>query len=353
MQKHFISFLVFLSFSTSFSQAPAGYYNGVSGVTGSALQSALHNIIKNHTVTSYSNLYAAFDSTDLKPNLQVWDMYSDNPSGTPPYVYYNNSTYQCGNYNSEGDCFNREHSWPQSWFNGVSPPYSDLFHLFPTDGWVNNKRNNYPYGEVSNPSWTSMNGGKLGPNTTVGYNLTVFEPIDAYKGDIARGYFYMATRYLGEDSAWSSSDATNKAMIEPWELCVLLSWHHQDPVSTKEINRCNAIYRIQHNRNPYIDHPEWVDSVFTCTLTGVSQLNASEIKTFPNPCHEKVTIEFGRKLFSGELVFSDLLWRPILIKKIEAGEKIEISLADLTAGVYLLNCRSAAGLLLQKKIIVE
>src|ERR1700741_3917779 len=118
MRKFYFFLVIIVSAVRIFCQAPAGYYNAAAGLTGSSLQNALHNIIKNHTVTPYSNLYAAFDSTDLKPNTQVWDMYSDNPSGTPPYVYYNNSTYQCGNYNSEGDCFNREHSWPQSWFNG-------------------------------------------------------------------------------------------------------------------------------------------------------------------------------------------------------------------------------------------
>lgn len=332
-----------------FGQIPAGYYNPAAGLTGAPLQNALHNIIKNHTIVPYGNLYAAFDSTDIKPDSTLWDIYSDVPGGPQPYVYYNNTTWQCGNYNSEADCFNREHSWPQSWFNGLSPAYSDLFHIYPTDGWVNGKRSNYPYGKVSNPSYVSMNGSKLGPNTTVGYTLTVFEPIDEYKGDLARGYFYMATRYLGEDAGWSSSDATNKAVIEPWELCVLLSWHNQDPVSVKEINRNNAIYKMQNNRNPYIDHPGWADTVFTCALVRINSFSKDlfKVSVFPNPATEVVNIEVSGKAIislyntSGQLIFNR-----------KAENDLQIDLNGINKGLYLLRIE-LNGRFVNRKLLVE
>ncbi|HXU26311.1 MAG TPA: endonuclease, partial [Bacteroidia bacterium] len=307
-----------LLFSIGFAQAPVGYYNAANGLSGTALKSALHNIIKNHTSITYAGLWTAFDSTDTKANGEVWDMYSDIPGGTPPYVYHNPAS-RCGNYNGEADCFNREHSWPESWFNGLSPSYTDLFHIYPTDGWVNNKRGNYPYGEVSNPTWTSLNGGKLGPNTTTGYALTVFEPINEYKGDLARGYFYMTTRYMGEDSAWSTSDATNKSVIEPWAVCVLLKWHHQDTVSTKEINRNNAIYKIQNNRNPFVDHPEWVDSIFTCTLTSIKNIKEPQIKisVFPNPCSDKATVVFSENIAKATVHLYNYLGEEISRQQIE------------------------------------
>ena len=339
MKVKITSFFILVSFYSSTGQIPVGYYNPANGLTGPALQNALHTIIKNHNVVLYGNLYAAFDSTDIKSDGTVWDIYSDIPGGPQPYIYYNNTTWQCGSYNSEADCFNREHSWPQSWFNGISPAYSDMFHIYPTDGWVNGKRSNYPYGEVTNPTYISLNGSKLGPNTTVGYNLTVFEPIDEYKGDLARGYFYMSTRYMGEDTLWSFSDAVNKSVIEPWQLCVLLSWHQQDPVSVKEINRNNGIYKWQNNRNPYIDHPEWVDSVFTCALVGISpnEKAAAEISVFPNPCSEKVTVTFQKIILNGKISLINSLGEEILTRYTNKNREINLNLTGFAKGLYVLS----------------
>jgi endonuclease I len=318
-------------------QIPPGYYSPANGLSGAALQNALHNIIKNHTVVPYTSLYAVYDSSDLKANGQVWDMYSDVPGGTPPYVYYNVAGDRCGSYTQEGDCFNREHSWPQSWFNSVSPPVSDAFHIFPTDGWVNNQRSNYPYGEVSNPGWTSLNGSRLGNNITVGYSGTVFEPIDAYKGDIARGFFYMATRYLGEDAGWASSPATSGATILPWELCVLITWHHQDTVSAKELNRNDAIYKWQNNRNPFIDHPEWVDSIFACTLTSLNDLEPGGTSLYPNPCSAEVTIELRDWNQAYFTVYNS--WGQAVRSAAAAGTLTRIGTAGLPGGIYVVQLK--------------
>jgi len=176
-----------LIFKLSFAQIPSGYYNTAQGLSGDTLKQVLHNIIKNHNSISYAALWNAYQKTDKKPNGKVWDMYSDVPNGIPPYSF-TFITNQCGTYANEGDCYNREHTWPQSWFNSVAGPQSDMFHVTPTDGKVNGIRNNYPYGNVSNPTWTSMNGSKLGPSIDSGYNNIVFEPIEEYKGDLARGY---------------------------------------------------------------------------------------------------------------------------------------------------------------------
>ena len=232
---------------------PANYYNSANGLSGNQLKMALHNIIKGHTVVSYSNLNTAYAYTDCKPNGKIWDMYSN---------YEFNLSKTCGQYDKEGDCWNKEHSWPQSWFNGKAGPKSDLFHVIPTDGYVNNRRSNYPYGEVSHPTYTSGNGSKLGPCVTAGYSGTVFEPIDEYKGDLARGYFYVSVRYYSEDSGWSTSAMTNKSVILPWAMDMLLRWSDQDPVSQKEIDRNNAIYGFQGNRNPFIDHPEYAHMIW-------------------------------------------------------------------------------------------
>jgi endonuclease I len=266
MKKIFLHFIFLLAIfclqPLLHAQPPAGYYDAANGQSGENLKAALHNIIKNHTTKSYDYLWTAFQTTDDKTNGKVWDMYSDIPGGTPIYEYTFGSD-QCGNYNSEGDCYNREHSFPGSWFNDASPMYSDLFHLVPTDGWVNNKRGSYPFGETENATYTSSNGSKLGPCSVSGYSGVVFEPIDEYKGDFARNYFYMATRYLGEDGSWPGSPMVQGAEPKPWALIMLGEWHTSDPVSPKEIDRNNAIYAIQNNRNPFIDHPEFVYKIWS------------------------------------------------------------------------------------------
>lgn len=248
---------ILISSTTIFAQPPAGYYNSAEGKTGAQLKTALFGIIKNHSTVSYSGLWGAFKKSDKKANGKVWDMYSD--------CDFTFGSDQCGNYSSECDCYNREHSFPKSWFGNVSPMSSDMFHLYPTDGKVNGMRGNYPFGEVGTASYTSGNGCKRGNSSFSGYTGVVFEPIDEYKGDFARAYFYMATRYEDRIASWNSPMLDNSAYpaYTEWAVELLLKWHRQDPVSQKEIDRNNVIYnQYQHNRNPYVDHPEYADCVW-------------------------------------------------------------------------------------------
>jgi endonuclease I len=266
---HIIFLLLLFSVKPLLYAQPANYYDPANGLSGAALKTALHGIIDDHTVKSYDYLWTAFYTTDDKANGKVWDMYSDVPGGTPSYEY-TFGTNQCGNYNSEGDCYNREHSFPASWFNDGAPMYTDLFHLVPTDGWVNNKRGSFPFGETTNPTYTSSNESKVGTCSVSGYSGTVFEPIDEYKGDFARNYFYMATRYENVIAGWYNNSTEADAVLmnnsfpvfETWFLNMLGEWHTDDPVSQKEIDRNNAIFDIQQNRNPFIDHPEYVYEIW-------------------------------------------------------------------------------------------
>ncbi len=276
LHRHLRTFILVLLpvliFSAVSGQIPAGYYSPAAGKNGEALQIALYNIIKGHTVVSYTpGVWDAFYSTDKKPNGKVWDMYSDVPGGTPPYEY-TFGTGQCGigGGGVEGNCYSREHSFPKSWFNELSPMVTDLFHIFPTDQYVNNMHSNYPFAAVGTITATSLNGSKKGLCATTGYSGIVFEPIDAYKGDFARAYFYMATRYENVIATWPANDPNADAVLngssypafETWYVNLLISWHNQDPVSAKEISRNDSVFKIQHNRNPFIDHPEFVDSVW-------------------------------------------------------------------------------------------
>ena len=256
-------------------QAPSGYYDNAEGKTGTALKAALHEIIKDHDEISYQKIWNAFQYTDLKSNGTIWDMYSDNPNGQPPYEFTYSSD-QCGGYEGEGDCYNREHSWPKNWFNDDenSTPGHDLHHIFPTDGYVNAQRSNYPYGEVSNATWTSQNGSKLGNGkSSLGYTGTVFEPIDEYKGDFARAIMYMSVRYYTEDDNWNTSGMTNKSEIKPWAIDMLLNWHRNDLPDAKEIARNNKIYTsYQHNRNPFIDNPDYAEMIWNPSWTSTCEI---------------------------------------------------------------------------------
>ncbi|MEO8068413.1 MAG: endonuclease [Flavobacteriales bacterium] len=243
-------------------QPPTGYYDSTYGLSGEPLREALRDIIDNHSVQTYGSLWGHMQTTDDRPDGKVWDIYSDVPGTNEPYLY-NFVSDQCGTYSGEGDCFNREHSFPLSWFNDATPMNSDLFHIYPTDGWVNQKRGNLAYGEVSNPSWTSQNGSKVGPCALQGCGSDdVFEPIDLYKGDLARSYFYMLTRYMDQTGNWTSCPMLAGGEFTQWAENMLLAWHALDPVDSKETDRNNAIFGIQDNRNPYIDNPGWVYAIW-------------------------------------------------------------------------------------------
>ncbi len=236
----------------------ANYYQPADGKNGVALKTAMCGIIYNHTEKSYDELWQAFFTTDVNSDGKIWDMYSNITNYTP---VTSGSTYS-----KEGDCYNREHSWPQSWFGSNTPMYTDLHHIYPTDGFVNGKRANYPFGETRNPTYTSANDfSKLGPCSYSGYTGTVFEPADEYKGDFARTYFYMVTCYEEKLSDWyrnySSTDVVHVIdgstypALQTWQLNMLMEWAKNDPVSEKETARNEAVYTIQKNRNPFIDYP--------------------------------------------------------------------------------------------------
>ncbi|WP_127845084.1 endonuclease [Psychroflexus aestuariivivens] len=263
-------------------QAPTGYYDDANGLTGFELKSALNQIIDDiddnngfpsHQDQGYDALYSAYagdfsGDTDnyYEEDGTVLDMYSEQPNSSDSYNY-NHFSNQCGNYDGEGVCYNREHLVPQSTFNSASPMKNDYFHVIPTDGSVNGARGSFPFGEVDGSvDYTSTNGSKRGPNTFPGYSGTVFEPIDEFKGDIARSVLYFAIRYENEfSSGWDDNDVLandSEQFYDQWYIDLLISWHISDPVSQKEIDRNENGFNFQGNRNPLIDQPEFVDLIW-------------------------------------------------------------------------------------------
>ena len=244
--------------------APNGsgtYYQNADGKTGAQLKTALCGILwetRYNPALSYNELWTAFHTTDVRSDGKIWDMYSDNTNYEP------GGSAQGHNYSGEGDSYNREHSFPASWFGSNTPMYTDLHHIYPTDGYINNRRSNYPFGETNGNTYKSHHSfSKLGSCTVSGYTGTVFEPADEYKGDFARTYFYMVTCYEEKLADWYSKNSESRATIDgstypafqTWQLNMLLKWAKDDPVSAKEIARNTAVKNLQGNRNPFIDYP--------------------------------------------------------------------------------------------------
>jgi len=252
------------------------YYANVQGQSGSALVSALNTLCNtNYEGVSYGSgtcsncVWGAYQTTDVYPADSVgkaghiWDMYSN-----CDYIFQVNQGSSSSTECAGG--YNREHSLPKSWFGvedhiGIGPG-TDLFHIYPTDVHVNSTRSNYPYGKVVTITTTFGNGSKMGKANLEGYKGIVFEPIDQYKGDFARSYLYMLMKWNAQGTSFMQ-DSNGKVMLNDdmtssgnygltaYGLAVLIAWHRQDPVSQKEIDRNNAVQKIQGNRNPFIDYP--------------------------------------------------------------------------------------------------
>ncbi|QBO59403.1 endonuclease [Chryseobacterium salivictor] len=297
-------FSVFLLPVFFFSQSPTNYYDGTSGLNGYELKSKLHDIISSKTITwHYGDLPNFYGQTDVdhyydydaSNTTYLLDMYSNNPNGTTAYHYTKENLISSAA--TEGLGYNREHMMPQSSFNSNYPMYSDLFFVIPTDAKINQLRSNYPYGIAGTPNYyTFTNGSKISKNGTPNsaYTGRVYEPNSEFKGDIARTLLYYVVRYEGKLNSFnyyngtspandtSPLDGTEEKAYEDWFLAMLLQWHKNDPVSPKEVERNNAVYAIQKNRNPFIDHPEWVDSIWSqshAVITPQAPQNLSSSQT--------------------------------------------------------------------------
>ncbi|MBG0855062.1 endonuclease [Streptomyces spinoverrucosus] len=224
------------------------YYKNAIGKTGTSLKSSLHTIIGNQTKLSYSAVWNALKVTDQDPNN----------SNNVILLYSGISRSKSLNGGNTGN-WNREHVWAQSHgdFGTSAGPGTDLHHLRPEDVQVNSVRGNKDF-DNGGSGFTNSGGSLTDSNS--------FEPRDAVKGDVARMILYMAVRYEGDDS-WPdlepNDSVSNGSVPYHGRLSVLKQWHEQDPPSTFEERRNDVIYNsYQGNRNPFIDHPEWVEAIW-------------------------------------------------------------------------------------------
>ncbi|SIS59567.1 endonuclease [Chryseobacterium gambrini] len=305
MKKFLLPIIMISSYFAA--QAPAGYYDGTTGLTGYTLKSKLHDIISAKNINwHYGDLTNYYNQTDLDKYYDygpsnttiLLDMYSEIPTGPDAYEY--TTANIIGSASAEGQGWNREHMMPQSTFYSNYPMYSDLFYVVPTDARINQLRSNYPYGIVgSTIYYTFTNSSRIGNCAIPGITYTgrVYEPINEFKGDVARSLLYFAVRYEGKLGTFNFNnnanpasdtnplDGTEERAFDPAYIAMLLQWHQQDPVSQREIDRNNAVYGIQKNRNPFIDNPSWVNTIWGQTPDAVAPQTPTNLTVAQNSAY--------------------------------------------------------------------
>lgn len=381
MKKNILLSFILISAAVS-AQIPNGYYNSATG-TGFQLKTQLHNIIRNFDAQSYNALRDLYANNNAKNGFKdkyyendntILDIYSENPTGADPYNF--SPTESMGSGPNEGDAMNREHLIPQSYFDEGLPMRADAFHVWPTDSKVNGWRGNYAFGEIVNPEnaapcnsgasnlpCKSKNGtlkGKFVSNT----NITVMEPIDEFKGDIARAFFYFATCYENRMSGFYSSggnsevramfDGSNNKVFNETFLQMLAQWHIMDPVSQREQDINDLIYyQHQSNRNPYIDHPEWVGTVWGIDMNtdDIHHQERKDISVY-NAADNTVVVklENDAKSIANISVF-DMTGKLVQTQKNTSNQK-EVKVRINQKGIYIVKTEGK-GLEVNKKVVIK
>ncbi|MCD2259915.1 endonuclease [Psychroserpens luteolus] len=376
--KQFYLIFTLLIAATTYAQAPAGYYDSATG-TGFTLKSQLKDIIDNNNdgLTNeylaldlgYSALYTTFQNSDVdlyfENNGTLLDMYSErviqNPDNTSTnlpdsYEYTYGINQDDGTMGTaEGQRYNREHTVPQSSFSSASPMRNDAHFVVPSDKYVNAQRGNLPYSFVNTSnqhdeySNGTLRGDNLNSGVSAGYTGDVFEPIDEFKGDIARMYFFFVTRYEDQMNGFNYvmfDGSTNQAIDQPF-LDILYDWHTNDPVSQREIDRNNAIFAQQNNRNPFIDNPQYVQDIWQNSLSVEEFETVDVIKMYPNPANgNEVNIDSNQDL---AVEVYDILGKKVKIGQITSNQK-KLNISELSKGVYLVKLNSSKGSITKKLI---
>ena len=353
--------LFFALFSITWAQIPAGYYDRAEGKSGAELKTALHEIIS-------TNEELFFGATGI---LQWWNGFFRQTDWHPPTETHPEGFFWCM-YSFERDTnhrpqfHEREHAMPRSWWvigTGDNRDWGiangDLHNIFPTNRDANGPKSNFPLGEVNMSATGAWTNGvvRVGPSAVAMYTRShVFEPPDRYKGDFARVYMYMVTRYehFADTRRWTSRGiesmiANNRfPTFTPYGIYIVMKWHRNDPVSQKEIDRNNAVHRIQGNRNPFIDHPELAEYLWGnragyawfSDRTNVPTVVTTEFGIFSGtgsaieiavshrsdePVHYEIYSITGQKLRSGRLTDSN-----------ESNNRFTLSTANLNSGIYIL-----------------
>jgi len=253
-------------------QIPPGYYASVGNDEGEPLRLKLHQLTRNHKTFTYDEVYSILEKTDQDPfdTINVILLYTGRTVNRNYKDRGGRYKYEENGYVYQ-DSWNREHVWPKSFGfpKKKDTAYTDLHHIRPADRTINTKRNNRTFEESTEPFFD--NGGTIKTECLTTTDWT-WEPPDFVKGDVARMIFYMAVRYEGYEKSGKIiqnleivDEIISKKSKEPkmGKLSTLLDWHKQDPVDNWERRRNDIIFRnYQGNRNPFIDHPEFVEKIW-------------------------------------------------------------------------------------------
>lgn len=319
-------FLTSFFYLSSFSQIPPGYYDSANGLTGESLKTALHNIIDNHTEYPYSQTDELLMETDEDPG-----------NSNNVILLYKGTSQAKSTFGGNPDDWNREHVWAKSHGDfGDNPPCgTDLHHMKPEDASVNADRGNKDFD----------NGGVQHPEATGCYwDDDSWEPRDEVKGDVARMIFYMSVRYEGDNGEPDLEvvDWVNSAPEpEHGKFSSLYQWHQDDPPDEFEINRNNVIYSYQDNRNPFIDHPEYLILIYDPT-NAINDIYYNRLRVFPNPASDHVSVTIPMASGSeGILYVSDILGQQVKSQNISSVSPVQcLDVTSLPAGIYFLAFKS-------------
>jgi endonuclease I len=391
--KNHILLTILLLFCMHSFADPGTYYNDVDSTQScNNFKTILFNKIKNDFHLFYGQIDSFYNKTDLKPaespltGFVIIDRYcADIPGAFDSCNFrYNDRTpgvrsfcFTGGTASEYCKCFAKEHSFPSSWFDDSTLMRTDMHFVWPADSKFNNEKSNFPLGYVRPVSvYTSYNGSKVGrsdasrnygyigardtliSNNNLIYNR-VFEPIDEFKGDFARAYLYVATRYHDRISNWKNLDIIGGNVIsnssytglEPWILQLCVQWHKQDPPNAFERKRNDSVYAIQGNRNPYVDFPGWVEKAFgtngnaaACISSGIKNNNRTiDFSVFPNPANDFLSIQFARSVSikSATVEIIDVVGKTIFSQSInQPNEIFSINTANLAKGIYIINIQT-------------
>ena len=324
LRKYFFIALFFgniIFFNSMFAQIPAGYYDDAQGLTGDDLKSALHNIIDDHVAFSYNDLRDfILKNTDEDPN-----------SSNNVILLYSGRSQDKNTFGGDPNDWNREHVWAKSHgdFGNDPPAGTDAHHIRPTDVSVNGARGNLDFDMGGSPVAEAPGCFKDGDS---------FEPRDAVKGDVARMIFYMATRYEGGGGVPDLEvvDAVNTyPNPQHGKLSQLILWNTQDPPDDFEMNRNDVIYyQYQENRNPFIDHPEYVEAIWG-DPSDVELTELVNIYVYPNPASSLLNISSQENENLSYTIFS-IIGNPV-ISGILPLSSSGIDITKLSKGIYIIS----------------
>lgn len=343
-----ITVLLCLTASPIFSQIPTGYYSSASGLVGDTLKDVLNDIIDGHTEFTYTS--SSMDTWDVLKLADKDPANSNNVIG----IYSAFSMNGPLEYNS-AQGWSREHVWAKSRGNfGTSRGVgTDLHNLHAEDLSTNSARSNRNF-DTATTQYIDGSGNYNG--ATLSYTSAsqwVWEPRDEMKGDVARTIFYMSVRYEGENGELDL-ELTDSLLPSSSQLPLhgnartLYNWHLSDTVSTAERSRNDTIYKYQNNRNPFIDHPDYVRDIYgatfgpsTVSIKESENISESNYKIYPNPTNSNITIESKNEKII-ELVVIDRLGK-LVLKVQPLSNRVDINVDELKSGMYFLKIKDSKG----------